>query len=1023
MDAAAAEKSGPVRESAPDGEDREAALAGAELLAGALEFFRAGRLDEAQEAYRQVLAREPNHPLCLHHLGLIAHQRGEHAAAEALIESALSAKPDYAEAMSNLAVVRRTLGDKHGSLAAAKQAVMFAPALAQAHSNLGNALEDLGWLDAALAAYRKAAALSPAFVEAHLNCAHILRRLGRTGEAAAACEGIISIRPDAAEPHFNLGNILKELRQPGKAADAFRRALALRPNFAEAHVNLGNLLQAQEDHAAAVEAYIQALALRPDLAEAHANLGAAYENRGELSKAIDCYRTSVKLNPDFLAVRAWLYHQRRQICDWDGIEAEEAEILSLLAQERNEAAHPFVTLSMGASALLQRQVAQKFVKKFEAPPFVHERPEHNAARKLRIGYLSSDFCRHATALLMAELFERHDKSSYEIFAYSHGPDDRSELGRRLRDAFDIFTDISPMTDEEAARRVKEDRIDILVELKGFTKGARTGIAAQRPAPVQVSFVGFPGTMGADFIDYVIADPIVLPVDQQAFYNEKIVHLPHCYQPNDTKRLIADLTPTRAQCGLPEQGFVFCSFNNTYKITPKFFTIWMRLLKETPGSVLWLLDANGFVKDNLRREAALRGVDPERLIFAPRLAPPEHLARHRLAGLFLDTLPYNAHTTASDALWAGLPVLTCMGETFAGRVAASLLQAAGLPELVTRSAAEYEALALHLAREPEVLQALRHKLAGNRLSAPVFDILNYTRAYEAALRRMWEIWANGSEPQSFTIAPGSQRALAETAKPPIARIAYRACPLCDGSDFPAVIAADCSKHPIYHPRLPPVMNWLECRNCGHVFTEGYFDGEALALVFAKTQPCQTVGYDMERQRPVSARIVERIARHMPEGYWLDAGFGNGSLLFTAQEWGYTPIGLDLRAENVRALKLLGIEAHCQPIEALDHDSRYSIISMADVLEHIPFPKMALAAAHGLLREGGVLFLSMPNMDSMIWQLLHANGINPYWAEIEHYHNFSRGRLYDLLAQHGFRPAEYNVSKRYRACMEVIAIKGP
>jgi protein O-GlcNAc transferase len=321
-----------------------------------------------------------------------------------------------------------------------------------------------------------------------------------------------------------------------------------------------------------------------------------------------------------------------------------------------EPVHPFAVLSMALSPAEHLCVAGSFAAGFTAPSLEHRREDYAGARKLRIGYLSADFCRHATALLMAELFERHDKSCFEIIAYSHGPEDGSELGARLRGAFDEFVDLRTMTDAEAAKRINADRIDILVELKGYTKGARTGISAQRPAPVQVSFVGFPGTMGASFIDYVIADPFVAPMDQQPFYSEKIVHLPDCYQPNDTKRLISNITPTRAEYGLPEQSFVFCSFNNTYKITPKFFDIWMRLLMAIPGSVLWLLDANDLVKDNLRGEAVKRGIDAQRLVFAPRQPSPEHLARHRLADLFLDTLPYNAHTTASDALRAGLPVL-------------------------------------------------------------------------------------------------------------------------------------------------------------------------------------------------------------------------------------------------------------------------------------------------------------------------------------------------------------------------------
>lgn len=993
-----------------------------DLLTIALEYFRAGRHHEAEEIYAEGLAREADHFLCLHHLGLIAHYRGEHHAAAEFVERAIAVKPDYVEALSNLGAIYRALGRPEEAIAATERAIALQPNFAQAHSNLGNALEDRGRLGAALAAYRQAASLNPSFVEAFVNAANVLRKLGRREEAIAACEEIIARRPDAAEPYFILGNILKELGQPGPAISAYRRALALRPNFAEAYANLGNVLQSQEAFEEAVSAYASAIALRPTLAEAHANKGAALESLGRLADAIESYRRAAELDPNLLPVRVWLHHKRRSICDWTGISADETELRALMAT-KTMAVHPFPVLSMATSAAEQLRAARLFAAGFPAgePEFVHARDDASLSRRLRVGYLSADFCRHATALLMAELFERHDRSKFEITAYSHGPDDHSEIATRLRAAFDHFVDLRAMSDDAAAARIHADGIDILVELKGYTSGARTGIAARRPAPVQVSFIGFPATMGADFIDYVIADPFVLPMDQQSVVSEKIVHLPHCYQPNDTRRLISEVTPTRAECGLPEQGFVFCSFNNTYKITPAFFDIWMRLLLAAPGSVLWLLDANELVKANLAEEAVKRGVDSSRLVFAPRQASPEHLARHRLADLFLDTLPYNAHTTASDALWAGLPVLTCAGDTFAGRVAGSLLHAVGLPELVTFSLADYESLALRLAREPQLLQSLRHRLVGGRLNARLFDIALYARHYEAALIQMWRIFASGREPQAFAVPPGIATEAPVERVSTIKRMAFLACPLCDSEDIPAVLGADCSKHPLYQPSLPPVMSWHECQNCGHVFTEGYFDAAAAAIIFANTQPNQTVGFDMERQRPVSARMVERVARHAPNGSWLDVGFGNGSLLFAAEEWGYTPVGLDLRRENVDGMKTLGFEAHCLSIEQLDHDERYSVISMADVLEHMPFPKAGLVAARWLLRPGGVLFLSMPNMENMVWRLLHANNVNPYWGEIEHYHNFTRKRLYALLEEHGFQPVEYHVSERYRVCMEVIAIK--
>jgi predicted O-linked N-acetylglucosamine transferase (SPINDLY family) len=369
--------------------------------------------------------------------------------------------------------------------------------------------------------------------------------------------------------------------------------------------------------------------------------------------------------------------------------------------------------------------------------------------KLRLAYLSADFQAHATAFLIAELIERHDRSRFEVHAISFGRDDASAMRARLRSAFDRFHDVGAMSHEAIARLIRELEVDVAVDLKGYTQHARPDVLRYRPAPIQVSYLGFPGTMGGDFIDYVIADPIVLPFSEQPFYTEQIVHLPDCYQPNDTKRPTAKATLTRSEAGLAEGAFVFCSFNNNYKINPAVFDVWMRLLAQVPESVLWLLRANETAETNLRAHAQERGIAPTRLIFADRTSLDQHLARHRLADLFLDTLPCNAHTTASDALWAGLPVLTCRGRSFAGRVAASLLQSVGLPELGCTNLADYEALALKLATDPLMLGQLRQRLAQNRAHARLFDIDRYRAHIEAAYRRMWEIRQDGP-PQSFAV---------------------------------------------------------------------------------------------------------------------------------------------------------------------------------------------------------------------------------------------------------------------------------
>jgi hypothetical protein len=717
---------------------------------------------------------------------------------------------------------------------------------------------------------------------------------------------------------------------------------------------------------------------------------------------------------------------RRHACDWRGLDQEEADCLDDI-RRRAVLVSPFPVLATRAGPAEQlvhariwaRALAVAGSKVFSQYPAAVE------GRRIRVGYLSCDFYRHATAALISELIERHDRNRFEIVAYCFSPDDGSDMRKRLRAAFDRVVDIRSLTHAEAARRIHDDQVDILVDLKGYTRDSRMEILAHRPAPIQVNYLGYPGSMGADFIDYIIADPFVAPMECQPHYDEKIVHLPDCYQPNDRQREIAEHTPTRAEAGLPEQAFVFCAFNNAYKITEKMFGIWMRLLDQVPGSVLWLLEANDLCKGNLRREAAVRGIDPSRLVFAPKVPMESHLARQRLADLFLDALPYNAHTTASDALWAGLPVVTCAGETFAGRVAGSLLHAVGLPELVTRTLSDYEALALRLAQQPEQLAAVREKLKHNRLSTPLFDAERYTHNLETAYAHMVRLRAAGRQPEAFAVPdlPTEAELPAMLANPdqPFGRIGYRACPLCDSADIPYHIEADTTRHALYKPVLPKTMKWRSCAGCGHMFTEGYYTPEMCEVIFSDTQPVQRVGHDVEGQRKVSARIVERIARRVTDGDWLDIGFGNASLLFTAQEWGYTPVGVDLRKENVDALRKLQIEAYCIPVEEMDWRERFSVVSMADVLEHMPFPRKVLPAVHRMLRPGGVLFVSMPNTDSIVWRALDAAGTNPYWSEIEHYHNFSRKRLHTLLEQHGFTPLDYNISERYRSCMEITAAR--
>ena len=417
---------------------------------------------------------------------------------------------------------------------------------------------------------------------------------------------------------------------------------------------------------------------------------------------------------------------------------------------------PLVVMSLLDSPSLQRRAAQASVAanryEPEAPARIEVPP---AAARIRVGYFSADFHGHPVAVLSARMFELHDRDHFEVFAFSFGPDIDDPMRRRLRSAFEHFVDVRRNTEEEIARLARGAGLDIAVDLLGFTARQRPGIFGRRAAPVQVSYLGYAGSLGANFMDYLVADRIVIPECSRGEYAEKIVHLPHCFQVNDDTRAIAERPFARGELGLPDDAFVFCCFNNIYKIQPAIFGSWMRILRRVPGSVLWLAQSNERAEANLRGEAVRQGIDAARLIFAPRMPRmEEHLARHRAADLFLDTLPFNAHTTASDALWAGLPLLTMAGHSYAGRVAASLLHTLGLEELITRSPEDYEKVAVSLAGDRPRLEDIRARLERARLTAPLFDTEGFTRAMESAYRTMVERCRAGLAPDHLEIAAGT-----------------------------------------------------------------------------------------------------------------------------------------------------------------------------------------------------------------------------------------------------------------------------
>ena len=676
-------------------------------------------------------------------------------------ERALSLNPGLAEAWLGRGIASAELKRFDEAFGAFDRALALKPDLAEAWLGRGQVFNRVARFDDAFAAYDKALLLKPDLAEAWLGRGTVLDELKRCAEAFANYEKALALKPDLAEAWLAYGNAFTSLRRFAEASAAYEKALALNPDLAEAWLGRGNVFAAFRRFDRASAAYDKALALKTDLAEAWLGRGTLLERLERFDEAFAAYDQALHLKPGLKYAEGARLSAKINLCDWGNIEIESIHFSSAIIGQKLLTA-PSSLLALPTSCADQFEVTKTFVA--DQVPFpALWRGETYSHDRIRIGYFSADLRSHPVAHLAVGLFEQHDKSRFELSAISFGPDDRSDLRTRIKSSVEHFIDVRDMPDHAVAELIRNREIDVFVDLTGFTADNRFGVLSKRVAPIQVNFLGYPGTMGADFMDYIIADPIVIPKEHFPFYSEQVVWLPDTYLPNayrsngakqqisHDRRDISQRAPTRAECNLPNSAFVFCCFNGSYKITPVMFDIWMRLLKAVPGSVLWLSKPNPTAEVNLGNEAELRGVSRARIIFAPRLPEiSDHLSRLRHADLFLDTLPYNAHSTASDALWAGIPVLTCAGETFAGRVAASLVSALGLHELVTTSIRDYELLALKLAREPSFLAAIKTKLARNRATFPLFDTNRFARHIEAAYTSMWERQQRGEAPQAFAV---------------------------------------------------------------------------------------------------------------------------------------------------------------------------------------------------------------------------------------------------------------------------------
>ena len=666
------------------------------LFHRALERQQRGDLDGAATDYAQILTQQPNSLPVLANLGGVFYQQGLFEEALGQYDRALALMPGHADLLLYRGFSLREMERPQDALATFDEAIARNPRQSEAWTARGSTLQKLRRFEDALKDYRQALVLEPRDLEALNNSGVIHCELGDPLAALAALDAALRLAPGSWQAHNNRGNALRDLGRLEAALESYAASLACKADYADAHYNRGDVLMSLRRYAEAAEAYAKARAAQPNLPY----------------------------------VQGALLTARIQLCDWDGYAQACAALLDQVDRGL-PATTPFSLLAFESSPQQQRRAAELYTARRHDAVAEPQKPHDH--RRIRIAYVSATFRHHPVMLLAIELFERHDRARFETFAFSLAPGDGSALRTRLQSAFDHFIDAEALDDRGAAEAIRSRVIDIAIDLDGFTLNARPAVLAFRPAPVQIGWLGYPGTLGAPFIDHILADAHVIPPGAEPGYREGVLRMPFSYQPNSARPLLPPAT--RAQAGLPQDGFVFCCFNNPGKITPGIFAVWMRLLAATSASLLWLRADDAAVQANLRAAAQAAGVDAARLIFAPSVPEADHFARLAAADLFLDTFPYNAHTTASDALWAGVPVVTRCGDTFVSRVAASLLHAVDLPELITTTAQAYEALALELAHAPARLAALRRKLQETRATAPLFDMPRFTRDFEAVLEEV------------------------------------------------------------------------------------------------------------------------------------------------------------------------------------------------------------------------------------------------------------------------------------------------
>ena len=705
----------------------------------ALAQMQSGRGKEAARSFERCLELDPNRLGALVSAASLANGQGNHLAAEKYCRRILRQFAGQPEAHFNLGIALRGLGRTAEAITALRQAAALTTASSIAQNDIGLKLLELGAIEDAESCLRQALAVDSGNAMAHCNLGRILQIRGQANEALAAFRCAVKLAPHLPETHVNLAGGCNALNQYPEGEAASREALRLAPAMPSALCNLGNALTGQQRSSEAETCYREALRIDPACTDARNNLGNLLQTQRRYDEAQPFFRA---IRDDHGYALGKAFYCAAQICDWKLRSKDEASLRAKL-KEADTYIDPFgfLGLALPDAPELQKRLGELAAINHFGVGLLEQAPMADPATRpqrdrLRIGYLSADFFDHATMHLMAGVLAAHDRSRFAIQLYSYGPATEDDYRRQAQAHAEIFRDIRNTSDADAAAQILSDGVDILVDLKGYTQDARLGITARRPAPIIASWLGYPGTLGhRRLADYIIGDPVVTPFAMADQFTEAIVQMPDCYQPNDRKRAVGPC-PSRTEAGLPEDALVFCSFNQTYKFNPETVEVWTKLLQQVSGSVLWLLAAGQVAEENLRREFNRRGLAPDRLVFAPHKPLAEHLGRLQLADLALDTLPYGSHTTGSDALWVGVPLVTRTGNTFASRVGASLVTAAGLPELVTSNWEDYLRLAVELTLDRSRLATLKQKLLDQRLQSSLFDTARFTLDLEALYLKMW-----------------------------------------------------------------------------------------------------------------------------------------------------------------------------------------------------------------------------------------------------------------------------------------------